>query len=259
MTNEKLIEKLYTAGRQIKDFDVSMSIVRREKGIPKILSNPEPDTIIAGLIYDLENEIREKGIKKAGKSDLLQAAKNILKSAKKCSYKPDLHTAFMCNENQVFCDGFQALILSGEKILDIETNPRTVFNVINSIPKTTEKTLVLPSIADLNIVLNEYKSLHTKQNPILRFYDEDKNLLIGFNPEFIINAIKATGSNTLHFNRHNTAALVKSENVDFLIMPVNVKSPETKGPGTYYYIDVDFTGVPALKWETVKLVVEKTA
>lgn len=260
MTNEKILSELFKAGKTIKDFSVSLDIIRKNKGIPKAFGeNPDFDVILANLIYTLETEEKEKGMKKAGKSDLLQAAKSVLKNAKKvCEHKPALQQAFMCGNNQVFCDGFQALILSNEKILDIETSEKEVFNVLNSIPETTEKTAILPTKTDLKLVLTEFKNLHSKQKPILRFYNEYNQLVIALNPDFVLNAINATGSNTLHFNYSKGISIVKAENVDFLLMPVRVKPIEERAPGTYYYIDVDFNGIPCITTETVKRI-EETA
>ena len=165
MTNEKILKALYAAGKQIKDFDVCMSIVNRENGIPKLRYEPEFEFIIAGLIYDLEKETREKGIKAAGKSDLLTAAKNILKSAKSdLSHKPDFQKPFTSGKYQCFCDGFRLLALSGNKKLDIETNDRELINAENIIPKENFNCAVLPKLVNLKLEIARFKSEYTTKH-----------------------------------------------------------------------------------------------
>ena len=57
MTNEKILSELFKAGKTIKDFSVSLDIIRKNKGIPKAFGeNPDFDVILANLIYTLETE-----------------------------------------------------------------------------------------------------------------------------------------------------------------------------------------------------------
>lgn len=252
MTNEKIIEKLYLAGKQIKDFDIAMSIIRKNDGIPKISGVfSEPDVVIAELIYRLEKENKEKIMKKAGKTDVLNVAKSILKDSKRIhEHKPQIHTAFMCDEKQCFTDGFRALMLSGEKILDVQTNPEKVFSIDVACKVQKDNNAVLPDLAEFKTVLARFKNLYVKEKGICRFYDKDNNIIIGFNPDFLLDAIKATAANKFYYSKGNKPALFETDNIKMVVMPVYVKEPTTKGE--HHYIDVFADGSMDISTVTVE-------
>lgn len=254
MTNEKILKALYAAGKQIKDFDVCISIVNRENGIPKLRYEPEFDLIIAGLIYDLEKETREKGIKAAGKSDLLTAAKNVLKTAKSfLSHKPDFQKPYTSGKYQCFCDGFRLLALSGNKKLDIETNERELVNAENIIPKEACNSAVLPELVNLKLEIARFKSEYTTKNNrgiIARFKDENDNIIFGINAEYLFDAIKATGAKNIFYKNSKSTLLVEAENVKFAIMPVNCKK-EHDCIGTFHYMDISPAGEICIVTEIV--------
>ena len=254
MTNEKILKALYAAGKQIKDFDICMSIVNRENGIPKLPCEPEYDLIIAGLIYDLEKETREKGIKAAGKSDLLTAAKNVLKTAKSdLIHKPDFQKPFTSGKYQCFCDGFRLLALSGNKKLDIETNDRELINAENIIPKENFNCAVLPELVNLKLEIARFKSEYTtKHNKriMVRFKDDKNNIVFCVNAEYLFDAIKATGSKNIYYKSEKSTLLVESENVKCAIMPINYKSKH-ETIGTFHYIDVSPAGDTCIVTEIV--------
>lgn len=241
MTNDKILERLYKAGKQIKDFDIAMSIIRKNDGIPKGLGDfSEPDFVIAELIYKLEKETKEKTMKKAGKTDVLNVAKSVLKNAKRCcEHKPQLHTAFMWDEKQCFVDGFRALILSGDKKLDVQTNPEKVFSIDTACNVQKEKYAVLPDLAEFKTVLARYKNLYEKEKGICRFYDTENNFVIAFNPDFLLDALKATTADKVYYTKFNKIALFESKDVKMYVCPVYTKEP-TKG--VHHYIDVSADG-----------------
>lgn len=254
MTNEKILKALYAAGKQIKDFDVCMSIVNRENGIPKLRYEPEFDLIIAGLIYDLEKETREKGIKAAGKSDLLTAAKNVLKTAKRdLSHKPDFQKPFTSGKYQCFCDGFRLLALSGDKKLDMETNDRELINAENIILKEHCNSAILPELVNLKLEIERFKSEYTtKHNKriMVRFRDVKDNIVFCVNAEYLFDAIKATDAKNIYYKNAKTTLLVESENVKCAIMPIGYKSKH-ETIGTFHYIDVSPAGDTCIVTEIV--------
>ena len=254
MTNEKILKALYAAGKQIKDFDVCMSIVNRENGIPKLPGEPEYDLIIAGLIYELEKETREKGIKSAGKSDLLTAAKNILKTAKRdLPHKPDLQKPYTSGKYQCFCDGFRLLALSGNKKLDIETNDRELLKADNILPDEKINSAVLPELVNLKLEIarfkSEYMTKHDKRI-MIRFKDDKDNIVFCVNAEYLYDAIKATGAKSIFYKNEKSTLLVESENVKCAIMPIGYKK-QHETIGTFHYIDVSPSGEICIVTEIV--------
>lgn len=244
MTNEKILESLYAAAKQFKDFDVVMSILRKEGGkAPTCCKYLEPDFIICELILKLENETKEKAMKKAGKSDLLGAAKNILKYAQKhMPYKPLLHKAYMCNGYQVVCDSFRALIIDESKKLDIDTNTEKQMDVIKTIPDNPARCSKVPDIAILKAEIERFKNLYGKKiMPVLRFLDENGQLATAFNPDFFMDIIKGTGAKEFYYNTATSLSLFKGDGVKGLLCPINTLTNQ-KHDNKKYYIDVDFSG-----------------
>ena len=255
MTNEKILNTLYAAGKKMKDFDVCMSIVNRENGMPKLPGGPEYDLIIAGLIYELEKEMCEKGIKSAGKANLLATAKNILKTAKRdLPHKPDLQKPYTSGKYQCFCDGFRLLALSGNKKLEIDTTDRELINAENIIPKDYNNFVVLPELVNLKLEIarfkSEYTTKHNKNRIMARFKDDKNNIIFCVNAEYLFDAIKATGAKNIYYKSAKSTLLVESENVKCAIMPIGYKK-QHETIGTFHYIDVSPSGEICIVTEIV--------
>ena len=257
MTNEKILEMLYNALKVYPENELTtegcLNVVRMYDGKPEKSGTFNTCNVkIATLIYALENENKAKTAKKAGKSDLLQAAKNILKNAKKkLEYKTDFHTAFISDGKQVFCDGYRALILSGTKTLDLETNNKEVMNIKAMTPDTFKYAIKLPKYIDFKTELTRFKNLYKKTDIIVRFLDVDNNPLIAFNADYLLDGLKINPDyNVLRYNAHNKTAGLTADNVTMLICPVTLNSRYKTTSGERHYIDIDLNGDICITTET---------
>ena len=259
MTNEKIIAALYVALDQVdkeKSVDNIMNLCNYQNGDLSTVYGI--DYRIAELIYKLETEEKAKTAKAAGKAELLQVAKSILKDAKKnLEYKPQFHNAFTCNNKQVFCDGFRALIISDSKKLDLFTNEKQVMDIDAITPTIFEKSAILPALQDLKTEFKRFKNMYNGEKIVVRFFDENNNVLIGFNGSFLIDAIKATGAEKVLLNAPNKTAILENKDVKALLMPIQLK--HTKKEGIYHYIDVDATGIICITTETITDTINETA
>lgn len=229
MTNEKILEMLYAALKAYPANELTaddcLNAVRMYNGKPDksgvsgIFS--AGNIKIAELIYMLEAENRKKATKKAGKADLLAVAKKIMKN----TYKEELKTAFTNDEYQVITDGYRALLLTGEKKLDIETKEKQVCNIKKCIPVETSYTATLPAAADLKVEITKLKAMYGKNHGLPIVLESADGKYIAFNPEFLLDMIKSVRAFCVNFEAPNRTAEFCSNDIIGLLCPIRVKDP----------------------------------
>lgn len=225
MTNEKIIAALYSAlaiyPKNELTVDDCMNMCRLYNGKPETSGIIQSNLRIATLIFELENEEKKKATKKAGKADILAVAKKIMKT----TYKDELKTAFTNDEYQVITDGYRALLLTGDKKLDIETNQNSVCNIKQCIPKETSYKATLPRATDLKVEISKMKSLYGKNEKLPIVLESCDGKYIAFNPEFLLDMIKAVNALCVNFESPNKTAEFCSNDIIGLLCPIRLKDP----------------------------------
>lgn len=148
MTNEKMLKRC-----------MEMAILLDEDNkfyYDFCMDNNDPDGsglggMLARMVIDLKADIEAEECRSAGRSGALNAAKRIIKSAKRGT-KPALYGSWMEGDLQCYCDGFRGVRLCNplptEEVPE-ETEKMSFSNVIDTATQNIGPELSLPSIPDL--------------------------------------------------------------------------------------------------------------
>lgn len=248
MTKEKMTEILYYAlGKMSEKPEMIVNDVRANNG--KINSSLDcmPEYHIASVIYELETEIAKEACKKSGKTKLLSACKNVLKSASEA--KPFFKNAFYVNNNgkmyQCFLDGYRLIALTENSFLNLQTSSpeETIVNgsdklcidLINQVNTDYSESLKLPDINELKTEIRRIKATHKaelKRNSVVVVIDD----ILMCNADFLLDSMNAIDTDViLRKDTKNgivrSAIVLKDNNGNIAFTtPINFNKGEIKKP-----------------------------
>lgn len=245
MTKEKMTEILYYAlGKMSEKPEMIVNDVRANNG--KINSSLDcmPEYHIASVIYELETEITKEACKKSGKTKLLSACKNVLKSASETK-PPFFKNAFYVNNNgkmyQCFLDGYRLIALTENSFLNLQTSSpeETIVNgndklcklcidMINAIDMDYSESLKLPDINELKAEIRRIKATYKaelKYDRVVVVIDD----IAMYNAEFLLDSMNAIDTDViLHKGTKNgtvkSVSALKDNNGNIAFtMPINLE------------------------------------
>lgn len=248
MTKEKMTEVLYYAlGKMSEKPEMIVNDVRANNG--KINSSLDciPEYHIASVIYELETEITKEACKKSGKTKLLSACKNVLKSASEA--KPFFKNAFYVNNNgkmyQCFLDGFRLIALTENSFLNLQTSSpeesivngsdKICIDMINAIDTDYSEFLKLPDINELKAGIRRIKATYKAELKFDRVAVVIDDIAM-YNAEFLLDSMNAIDTDViLHKGTKNgtvksVSALKDDKGNIAFTMPVNFKKGEIIKP-----------------------------
>lgn len=182
------------------------------------------------VIKDIETELNKKANKTSGCANIAKCAEKIIKSTyDRYTFRGKmLPTA----GGSLFCDGYRILWTSADVntiIADkVEADfPDKVYRMIKDAENNACECLELPSAGELK----QIKKLALLENPKKSSRDKVRigycvGEKISFNIDYLIEAIEATGANTLAYASSKAPAVLKSDKEDIkaVILPINAKN-----------------------------------
>lgn len=191
--SRKTIERLYGIANFLDDEAKARFSDYVKMGTDKLESIREikaaEEVELASLVLAFEEDIRKDEAKKSGRNGALQAAKNILKAARK-NPREEFHYARQDGDKQIIIDGVRLVILSEADRLPLEAMPKNIpitFNYKNCIPINLDDELVLPDLGDLKAKVKILKAKHKKAKSFM--YDFGKGFP-GVNAEYLIDLME---------------------------------------------------------------------